>query len=150
MAEGTKLVLKGKTYGSLLDAATQFKVNPTTLARRLRSGWTNEQAVGLEEKPQRIGSAKKVVYKGITYPNLKHLAEAFGKNAEMLRRKIRDGQTIDQALAERVEKRISSNAKSIQFNGISYPSIQSLLSIYQVKATVFNKRIKRGWTMEPA
>lgn len=88
MAEGTKLVVEGKTFESLLDAATHYKVNQTTLARRLRYGWTNEQAVGLEEKPKRIGSAKKVVYKGVTYPNLKHLAEAFGKNAEMLRRKI--------------------------------------------------------------
>ena len=83
MAEGTKLVLEGKTYESLLDAAAHYKLHPSTLARRLRYGWTNEQAVGLEEKPTRIGSAKKVVYKGVTYPNLKHLAEAFGKNAEM-------------------------------------------------------------------
>jgi hypothetical protein len=150
VAEGTKLVVKGKTYESLLDAATQFKVNPTTLARRLRCGWTNEQAVGLEEKPQRIGSAKKVVYKGITYPNLKHLAEAFGKNAEMLRRKLRDGQTLDEALSERLEKRISANARSVEFSGKSYPSIQSLVDAHHVKATVYNRRIKRGWTMEQA
>lgn len=150
MAESTKLVVEGKTYESLLDAAAHYKLHPSTLARRLRYGWTNEQAVGLEEKPTRIGSAKKVVYKGVTYPNLKHLAEAFGKNAEMLRRKIRDGQTVDEALTERVEKRISANAKSIQFNGKSYPSIQSLVDKYQIKASVFNRRIKRGWTMEQA
>jgi hypothetical protein len=150
LSESTKLVVKGKTYESLLDAAAYFKVNPTTLARRLRHGWTNEQAVGLEEKPQRIGSAKKVIYKGTTYPNLKHLAEAFGKNAEMLRRKLRDGQTVEEALTEKVEKRISANAKSIQFNGNSYPSIQSLVDKYQIKASVFNRRIKRGWTMEQA
>ena len=117
MAESTKLVIKGKTYESLLDAAAHYKVHPSTLARRLRYGWTNEQAVGIEEKPTRIGSAKKVIYKGVTYPNLKHLAEAFGKNAEMLRRKIRDGQTLEEALTESLEKRISANAKAIQFNG---------------------------------
>lgn len=150
MAESTKFVIEGKTYESLLEAAAHYKVHPSTLARRLRYGWTNEQAVGLEEKPTRIGSAKKVVYKGVTYPNLKHLAEAFGKNAEMLRRKLRDGQTVDQALSERVEQRISANAKSIQFNGNSYPSIQSLVDKYQIKASVFNRRIKRGWTIEQA
>jgi len=150
VAESKKFVIEGKTYESLLDAATHFKVHPSTLARRLRYGWTNEQAVGLEKKPTRIGSAKEVVYKGITYPNLKYLAEAFGKNAEMLRRKIRDGQTVDEALSEIVEKRISANAKSIQFNGKNYPSIQSLVDKYQIKATVFNRRIKRGWTMEQA
>ena len=144
------MVVEGKTYESLLDAAAHYKVNPTTLARRLRYGWTNEQAVGLEEKPQRIGSAKKVVYKGITYPNLKHLAEAFGKNAEMLRRKIRDGQTVDEALTKKVEKRIRVDAKSIEFNGNFYPSIQTLVDKYQVKSSVFKKRIKRGWTIEQA
>ena len=150
MAETKKLVVEGKTYESLLDAAAQYKIHPSTLARRLRYGWTNEQAVGLEEKPTRIGSAKKVVYKGVTYPNLKHLAEAFGKKTEMLRRKLRDGLTLDEALAERTEKRISANAKAIEFNGKSYPTIQSLVEEYQVKASVFNRRIKRGWTMEQA
>ena len=150
MAESTKFVVEGKTYESLLDAAAHYKIHPSTLARRLRYGWTNEQAVGLEEKPQRIGSAKKVVYKGVTYPNLKHLSEAFGKNAEMLRRKIRDGQSVDEALTERVEKRISANAKAIEFNGKSYPSIQTLVDEHRVKASVFNRRIKRGWTMEQA
>lgn len=150
MAESTKFVVEGKTYESLLDAAANYKIHPSTLARRLRYGWTNEQAVGLEEKPQRIGSAKKVVYKGVTYPNLKHLAEAFGKNAEMLRRKLRDGQTLEEALTERLEKRISLNAKAIEFNGKSYPSIQSLVDEYRVKASVFNRRLKRGWTIEQA
>lgn len=150
MGESTRLIVEDKTFESLLDAAAHYKVHPTTLARRLRYGWTNEQAVGLEAKPKRIGSAKEVVYKGITYPNLKHLAEAFGKNAEMLRRKLRDGQTLDEALAERLEKRISANAKAIEFNGKSYPTIQALVDVYQVKATVFNRRIKRGWTKEQA
>jgi hypothetical protein len=150
LTKGTKLVVNGKTYESLLDAAAYYKVNPTTLARRLRCGWTNEQAVGLEEKPQRIGSAKKVVYKGITYANLKHLAEVFNKNAEMLRRKLRDGQTLDEALTKRVEKRIRVDAKSIKFNGNLYPSIQMLVDKYQVKSSVFKKRIKRGWTIEQA
>lgn len=150
MAESTKFVVEGKTYESLLDAAAHYKIHPSTLARRLRYGWTNEQAVGLEEKPQRIGSAKKVVYKGVTYSNVKHLAEAFGKNAEMLRRKLRDGQTLEEALTERLEKRISANAKAIEFNGKSYPSIQSLVDEYRVKASVFNRRLKRGWTIEQA
>jgi len=127
-----------------------FKVHESTLARRLRYGWTNEQAVGLEEKPKRVGSAEKVIYKGITYLNLKHLAEAFGKNAEMLRRKIRDGQTVDEALTKGVEKRISANAKAIEFNGKSYPSIQTLIDEHNVKASVYSRRIKRGWTIEQA
>jgi hypothetical protein len=144
------IVIQGKRYSSLLEAADEFGLHKSTLARRLRDGWAPEQAVGLAEKPKRIGSAKKVVYKGITYPNLKHLAEAFGKNAEMLRRKLRDGQTLHEALTERHEKRISANAKAIEFNGNSYPSIQTLVDEYHVKANVFNKRIKRGWTTEQA
>ena len=58
------IVIQGKRYSSLLEAADEFGVHKSTLARRLRYGWTPEQAVGLAEKPKRIGSAKKVVYKG--------------------------------------------------------------------------------------
>ena len=145
-----EIVIQDKRYTSLLEAADEFRVHKSTLARRLRDGWTPEQAVGLAEKPKRIGSAKKVVYKGITYPNLKHLAEAFGKNAEMLRRKLRDGQTLDAALTKRADKKIRVDAKSIEFKGTLYPSIQMLVDKYQVKSSVFKKRIKRGWTVERA
>jgi hypothetical protein len=55
----------------------------------------------------------------------------------MIRRKLRDGQTLDEALTERHEKRISANAKAIEFNGNSYPSIQTLVDEYHVKASVF-------------
>lgn len=150
MSEGKKIVIKGETFNRLLDAALHYNIHKSTLARRLRYGWTSEQAVGLEEKPKKIGSAKKVIYKGVTYVNLKHLAEAFGKNPEMLRRKIRDGQTLEEALTDRVEKRISANAKAIEFNGKSYPSIQTLIDEYHVRASVYSRRIKRGWTVAQA
>ncbi len=150
MSEGKKIVIKGETFNRLLDAALHYNIHKSTLARRLRYGWTSEQAVGLEEKPKKIGSAKKVIYKGVTYVNLIHLAEAFGKNPEMLRRKIRDGQKIDEALTKRVEKRIRVDAKSIEFNGNLYPSIPTLVNKYQVQASVFKKRLKRGWTIEQA
>jgi len=148
MSVEKKLVVKGKIFNSILDAAIHFKVDKGTLARRLRCGWTSEQAVGLEEKPKRIGSAKKVIYKGITYANLKSIAQVFGKNTATLSRKLREGQTLEEALTDRVTKRISPNAKAIEFNGKSYPSIQTLVDEYHVKQSVFTRRIKRGWTIE--
>jgi hypothetical protein len=60
------IVIQGKRYSSLFEAADEFGLHKSTLARRLRDGWAPEQAVGLADKPKRIGSAKKVVYKGIT------------------------------------------------------------------------------------
>ena len=150
MSVEKKLIIKGEIFNSILDAAITFNIHKTTLARRLRDGWTSEQAVGLEEKPKRIGNAKKVIYKGVTYVNLKHLAAAFDKNAEMMRRKLRDGKSLEQALTGRAEKRISANAKAIEFNGKSYPSIQTLIDEYHVKASVCSRRIKRGWTIEQA
>lgn len=150
MAKSTKLVVNGTLYESILDVAINFKVNPTTLARRLRTGWTIEQAVELDPPPKRTGNAKKVTYNGTTFTNLKHLAEAFGKNVEMLRRKIRDGLSIEDAIEDKKPKRISPLAKSVEFNGRSYKSIQSLVDAHQIKASVFNKRIKRGWSIEQA
>jgi len=150
MSVEKKLIIKGEVFNSILDAAIHFKVDKGTLARRLRYGWTSEQAVGLEEKPKRIGSAKKVIYKGITYANLKSIAEAFGKNTATLCRKLREGQTLEEALTDRHEKRISANAKAVEFNGKSYPSTQALVDKYHVKSSVFKKRLKRGWTIEQA
>lgn len=150
MAKSTKLVVDGTLYESILDVAIHFKVNPTTLARRLRTGWSIEQAVEIVPPPKRTGNAQTVTYNGTTYTNLKHLAEAFGKNVAMLRRKIREGLSIEDAIEDKQLKKISPLAKPVDFNGKSYPSIQSLVDAHHITASVFNRRIKRGWSMEQA
>ena len=39
------IVIQGKRYSSLLEAADEFGLHKSTLARRLRDGWAPEQAL---------------------------------------------------------------------------------------------------------
>ncbi len=59
---GTKIICKGKTFPSIFDFADHFNQNRIRTYKRLRSGWTPEQSVGLESPPPRYrnqdGSAR--------------------------------------------------------------------------------------------
>ena len=144
------IVIQGKRFSSLLEAADEFGVHKSTLARRLRDGWTPEQAVGLEEKPKRIGSAKKVIYKGQMYNSIKHLAETHGIHPATFKRKLLQGSTAQQVIETKDAKRNSPAAKTISYKGITYPSIKSLTNAYDVNASQFVRRLQRGWNMEQA
>lgn len=144
------IVIQGKCYTSLLEAADEFGVHKSTLARRLRDGWTPEEAVGLAEKPKRIGSGKKVIYKGQIYNSIKHLAETHGIHPATFKRKLLQGSTAQQVIEAKDAKRNSPAAKTISYKGITYPSITSLTNTHDVNASQFVRRLQRGWNMEQA
>jgi hypothetical protein len=144
------IVIQGKCYTSLLEAADEFGVHKSTLARRLRDGWTPEQAVGLAEKPKRIGSGKKVIYKGQMYNSIKHLAETHGIHPATFKRKLLQGSTAQQVIEAKDAKRNSPAAKTISYKGMTYPSITSLTNAHDVNASQFVRRLQRGWNMEQA
>ena len=52
-----KTVCAGKSYASKTALATAYNLSPRRVAKRLRNGWTPEQAVGLEEPPPRYRNA---------------------------------------------------------------------------------------------
>ncbi len=150
MAKGKKITINDMTFNSLTDVAIFFNLSPATLARRLRGGWTIEQAIGKDEKPKRIGNAKRIEFNGVQYLNLKELAKVNNKHPEMLRRKLREGYSLQEIISNEVKRKAHANAKPIAFNKKLYPSIHALVDEFKIKASVYSKRLKRGWTIEQA
>lgn len=71
MAKSKSILCQGVTYSSVLEVAERFGIHPSTVARRLRDGWTPEAAVGAQAKPKRQGHGTSLTYKEKTYPHLK-------------------------------------------------------------------------------
>ena len=86
MATPKSIICQGITYGSVLELAERFGIHPSTVARRLRDGWTPEAAVGVDAKPKRQGHGTSVTYKGKQYPHFSSVPTLFrGDRADLTR-----------------------------------------------------------------
>jgi hypothetical protein len=144
-----EIKFNSKTYSSIAELAHAFSLNTSSIGRRLRDGWTPEEAVGLAHR-KRKGHGNKVVINGVSYPTIKEACEALKLDPSTIRARIQRGYSIEDAFEGNLHPRCSPAAKSIQFNGLTYPSIESLAQKFGTKASILQRRIKRGWTTEEA
>lgn len=137
-------------YGTVLALAEKFDIHPSTVARRLRDGWSPEQAVGIHPKPKRKSHGTSVIYRGTTYPHLKALADAIGIDAKTFRARLARGYSLEDAVTGNMKPRVSAAADSTVFEGITYQSKETLAKAHGASWSVVLKRLKRGWTMRQA
>jgi hypothetical protein len=150
MASPKSILCQGVTFVSVLELAEQFGIHPSTVARRLRDGWSPEAAVGVHAKPKRQGHGTPVTYQGKKYANLKALADDLQIDADTFRARLARGYSVEDAAAGRMKARISAVADSVDFEGEKYPSKDSLAKAHGVTWSVVGRRIRRGWTMRQA
>lgn len=150
MAKPKQIVCNGIAYDSILLLAQQFGIHQSTIARRIRDGWSPEEAVGINTKPKRKGHGVAVTYMGKKHPHLKALAEALGIDASTFRARLARGYSLEDAVTGNMKPRRSTNAQSIEFEGIRYLSKEHLAKAYGKKWSIVRGRLYRGWTMRQA
>ncbi len=140
---------EGILFSSIIELAKHYKVHPSTVARRIRDGWSIEQAVGLENK-KRPGHGKKVVINGKSYKTIKEACLHLNLNPATIRARIQQGYSVEDAFNGKFKERKSGVAKLITYEGTEYPSIEAIGEAYQVKPSLISKRLKRGWSLSQA
>ncbi len=147
----TKTVIcEGVSFNSIHELSEHYKVHQSTIARRLRDGWTPEQSVGVAPKPIRLGHGISVTYKSKTYPHIEALANELGIDGKTFRARLKRGYSIEDAATGTMRARVSAVAKSIIFEGKEYRSQTALANAYGEKWSNVTRRINRGWTMRQA
>jgi hypothetical protein len=150
MATPKSILCQGVAYGSVLELAERFGIHPSTVARRLRDGWSPEAAVGAEAKPKRQGHGTSVTYKEKRYPHLKALADELQIDANTFRARLAGGYSLEDAATGRMKPRVSAAAEAVEFEDRKYPSKDSLAKAHGTTWSVVWKRLRRGWTMRQA
>lgn len=145
-----RITCEGIVYDSILALATAYGASKGNIARRLRSGWTAEQAVGIEPKPKRQGHGTVTEYQGKTFPHLVALARHYKVDPKNLRARLARGYDLDSAVRGVLKPRKSPAAKSIQYDGKKFSTREDLAAAYDLKWSIVSKRLNRGWTMEQA
>ena len=86
----------GKTYSSVLEFSIAYSIHPSTTGRRLRDGWTPEEAARLSPRKNK-GHGKKVVINGVSYSTIKEACEALKLDPKTIRARIQRGYSIEDA-----------------------------------------------------
>jgi hypothetical protein len=146
----TRITCNGIEYDSILALAAAYKVSEGNVGRRLRSGWTPEQAVGIAPKPKRRGHGTVTEYKGQVFPHLVGLAQHYKIDPKNLRARLARGYDLDSAVTGILKPRRSPAAKSIQYDGKLFPTREALAAAYGLTWSIIGRRLQRGWTMEQA
>ena len=147
----TEITFKGKSYSSVKALAAAYSTRYGNVPRRLRSGWSIEQALGLADKPsQKAHNAKFLVSKSGQFSSVRKAAEAFGLKEANIHNRLSLGWSIDEALGLAVRPKYFRPGNSVICEGIEHSSISSLARHYGQNAKTVRKRLSSGWTPEQA
>lgn len=94
-----RLDTKKGSFNSIREAANAYGLAERTLAKRLRDGWSAEEAVGdVKRQTRRPNRGNKVICNGRSYDSVWALADAFKMNRVRTRKRLVSGWTPEQAV----------------------------------------------------
>jgi hypothetical protein len=153
MADKKSIVIAGRMFATQAEAARHYGVGVMTLSRRLRSGYTPEQAVGLEPRRIRRDTRKSNVRvetsRGV-FPSVQVAAEVAGLDPGTVHARLRDGWAPDEALGFTPHKRRPKTTTPVEFAGVTYPNLEASALAHGLAGQLVGKRVRSGWTLAQA
>ena len=132
----------GKSYSSFADMADAYGLLPCVLKTRLRRGWALQEALtGRARK-----NPKTVCYDhlGNEYPSKAAMAEAYRISVDMLKNRLRNGMSLEDALTQPNQHHV------IDPMGNLYMSKKAMLEAYGIRWNTYSGRIAAGYSPEEA
>lgn len=94
-----KIVIAGREFDSINDAAREFSLAPALVRNRIKNGWSFDEAVGLVQHKRRSPSkGKPVTVQEQQFRSVSEAADRYGVDARLAGSRIRAGWTAEQAL----------------------------------------------------
>jgi hypothetical protein len=132
----------GNTYPTMAHMAKAYGMTRNTLCGRLEAGASLEDALTAKPNALRnIGGEfrQKRDSHGEPYSSLNELCDRLGISVSAYLYRLRHNIPLDQ----------KNNIQPVKdHKGIEYPSIAAMLRAYKVQTCTFQKRRKKGWTLE--
>ena len=142
----------GNTYNSVKEMCQHYNVKAETYKRRLRAGYTQEQALTGEEvqygRPHRE-TKKCTDYLGNTYNSVIEMCQHYNVKVDTYKYRLRAGYTQEQALTGDGIRR-GKQTHVTDHLGNTYDSLDKMCQHYNIKAEIYCSRISVGYTQEQA
>lgn len=141
-----KIVVNGRTFANIGEAAEFYNIKKNTIRGRLNAKWSINEAFGLVPRMKKDS----VEIQGKTYSSISEAAEKHSIQSYVVKARIKLGWNLEEALEikERPEK--GGVSISITIEGKSFASKKDAADEYGIHYGVFKWRIQNGWTSEQA
>lgn len=151
MVAKKQIKVASRKFESIGEAAEHFGQHVSTVGRRLRSGWSVEEALGLAtHRIRRPLQQVKIKTTQGDFASIQDAAKHFGILASTIQNRLANGWTPNEAVGIAIRKREPKTTKVVICAGKHYPSGWELARAYGKQEKLVAKRLKSGWTAEQA
>ena len=156
----TNVKVCGETFQTLQDACKRYGIMYVTAKRRIKNGWSAEEA--LEIEPRIKPYTKKltpVTAFGVEYKSMTHASQAFGVNPQLVAQRVRDREwAIEDALtiktggAHRNQWASSPETRKRlrEVRSLGYSSLVEAAKDYGIGAGTVSRRLAAGMSVKDA
>ena len=123
------------------------------MSRRLRSGWSLEEALELKKRKRNSPRGRQIVIQGQVFSSLKSTAQRYGIKWQNIQRRLELGWSPEEAVGLKTRHTIrKGNPTPVVFLGKKFNSYKERNEFYGIKGKPYNveRRIARGWTERQA
>ena len=145
MAKGVKDHL-GNKYSTMTAMVEAYGKNITSVASRLKSGWSVKDALTKDIAKKSTEEIKD--HLGNVYASKTEMAEAYGMALRTLELRLSSGLSLAGALTQRIPRRYK--VKVEDHLGNKYQNVMEMCRAYGVKYDTYYQRLQRGWSKERA
>lgn len=137
---------KGVEYPTMTAMVEAYGKNITSVASRLKSGWSIKDA--LTKDIAKKSNEKVKDHLGNEYASKTEMAEAYGMALRTLELRLSSGLSLAGALTQRVPKRYKLKVED--HLGNKFQNVMEMCKFYGVKYDTYYQRLQRGWSKERA
>ena len=145
---------KGGRYSSVKAMCDAYKINIKSYRSRLNLGWTQRQALGVDEPPNGVMKAMgkpSVCPNGEEFPTIKAMCDAYGVTFWTYKNRLKSGLTQRQALnLDTLPDKGRVRIPCCCPKGKEFSSIRAMCKTYGISRSSYRYRLRTGWTQRQA
>ena len=139
--KGHEIDYAGKKYVSLHELCDDLDLPYSPLAHKYYRTKDIEQSV---ERAKKVKDAQTYTVWGREYKSLTDIAKEYGTSAAVISKRLQDGKTAEEAIAEIIQK------ETLSFCGKEFHGLAQIANFYGKDYSLVWERLKYGMSMEEA
>jgi hypothetical protein len=144
------ITVNGITFPSLRQAAAHFGKHYGNAARRVKAGWTIQEALEIQPHKKLPSKRNALTTSAGIFDSIRDAAEHFGIEEGTIHKRLSMGWTPDQAVGLEPHSRKPKQTIEITCAGKVYPNSWAMAKTYGKGEHLVAKRLRLGWTPEQA
>ena len=136
----------GRAFKTQKEMCSFWGVPEMVYEKRISRGWSIEKS--LTTPPKKKPRLPSTDHNGMTYESFEKMCDAYGANSDTVKYRLSRGASLEEALEAPLGK---GNFKQCTDHlGKQYGSVGAMCETYNIKPSLYRKRLHEGWSQKDA